>query len=299
MSGISGPFAAGPGGITRSASARRKCPVNAPLTLLIAELGRTLDPSIIIENAPIDLTSTSQTPQTSTPKGVIKTENIDPKKPSLQSKPKPSRVKREQNLYGEDYTTIEDADLENDPDRVDLSQLNLPGGPISSNRRPENRPGRGWRKVELWIEHDEPQEIVIDDDELEESASRTMAPARVKIEDERMDIVGEEEMGAESRMDLDKTEIEELARVAQRRRLQLRKKAMKGKSREEKEEMAREHVDFEALTSTFLDPDPSQVTAPAHTRTHLLELGANTVPERRKTVHATITPYITTITTHR
>jgi len=162
-------------------------------------------------------------------------------------------MKKEEDVHGDGYAG---GDLTDTLDRVDLSEINLPGGPISSNRRPEKRVGRGWKKIELWIEQADPEEIVIDD---EDEQLRTSAPVSVKIEDGRMeDVVGEKTVSAHP-MFVDLNENEELAQMAERRRRKLRREAMKGKSRAEKEEMAREEVDFEAMRSTFLNPDATQV----------------------------------------
>jgi hypothetical protein len=47
--------------------------------------------------------------------------------------------------------------------------------------------------------------------------------------------------------------------MAEKRRRKLRRKQMKGKSREEKEEIARQEVDFEVLQKTFIEDDASLV----------------------------------------
>jgi hypothetical protein len=144
-------------------------------------------------------------------------------------------------------------------DRVDLSQLNLPGGPISSSRAPEKRV-RGWKKIEMWIEQEDPEEIVIDEEDEVEEPMTTRAPVRVKFEDEQMeDVVVPDEIIPAVTMDIDMTENEEFLKMAEKRRRKLRRKAMKGKSREEKEEIAREEVDFEVMQKTLLEDDESQV----------------------------------------
>src|SRR5271170_7042782 len=70
-------------------------------------------------------------------------------------------------------------------DRVDLAELDLPGGPVSSQRKDE-RMGR-WKKVELWIEQEQAEEIILDDDDDEDDSPRQQI--RVKIEDEPMEDV--------------------------------------------------------------------------------------------------------------
>jgi hypothetical protein len=49
--------------------------------------------------------------------------------------------------------------------------------------------------------------------------------------------------------------------MAEKRRRKLWRKQMKGKSREEKEEIASEEVDFELMQKTFLEDDASQVVS--------------------------------------
>jgi hypothetical protein len=111
----------------------------------------------------------------------------------------------------------------------------------------------------MWIEQDDPEEIVIDEDDVEEPTT-IRAPVRVKFEDEQMeDVVVPDEITPAARMDIDLMENEEFLKMAEKRRRKLRRKAMKGKSREEKEEIAREEVDFEVMQKTFLEADASQV----------------------------------------
>ena len=234
-----------------------KPPIKYPMTL--PELGRTVDTSIVIADAPGGIATTSQPLPARTSQVPVKTENTTSKKSTLapQHKP-PGRIKKE-DMYGDGYAEEAATDT---LDRVDLSQLNLPGGPISSSRKPEKRVGRGWKKIELWIEQDHLEEIVIDDedDQLHTSAH---APVSVKVEDEGMEDVVREETSSAVPMFLDLNENEELARIAERRRRVLRRQAMKGKSRAEKEEMAREEVDFEEMRSTFLHSDTTQVKHPS------------------------------------
>jgi hypothetical protein len=111
----------------------------------------------------------------------------------------------------------------------------------------------------MWIEQEDPEEIVIDEDEVEEPTT-IRTPVRVKFEDEQMeDVVVLDEMTPAATMDIDSTQNEEFLKMAEKRRRKLRRKQMKGKSREEKEEIAREEVDFEVLQKTFVEDDASQV----------------------------------------
>lgn len=199
------------------------------------------------------MASTSQTIPPPTPQVVIKTETTISAKSTVAPQHKQPRIKREEGAYGDAY---EMGDMNDDMDRVDLSQLNLPGGPISSSRTPDKR-ARGWKKIELWIEQDDPEEIMLDEED-EQSPEARPAGVNVKVEDERMKDVETEEMIVEVPLVVDSIDDDSIARMEKRRR-KLRRKAMKGKSREEKEEMAREEVDFEAMRSTFLDPDATQV----------------------------------------
>jgi hypothetical protein len=52
---------------------------------------------------------------------------------------------------------------------------------------------------------------------------------------------------------------EESLKYAEKSRARRRRRVLKGKSREEKEEMAREKVDLEVLREQFLNVDPSEV----------------------------------------
>lgn len=168
------------------------------------------------------------------------------------------RIKREEDVYGDGYDLGEVAD---NLDRVDLSQLNLPGGPISSSRAPEKR-ARGWKKIEMWIEQEDPEEIVIDEVGEVAEPTTSRAPVRVKFEDEQMeDVVVPDEIAPTTTMDVDSTHNEQFLQMAEKRRRKLWRKQMKGKSREEKEEIASEEVDFELLQKTFLEDDASQVVS--------------------------------------
>lgn len=146
-------------------------------------------------------------------------------------------------------------------DRVDLAELDLPGGPVSSQRKNE-RMGR-WKKVELWIEQEEAEQIVLDDDEEETTSQQEV---RVKIEDEPMEDVSVpdvETISAPQVMAIESDEdIEEKTRLAAKSRKRRKRKSLKGKTQEEKEEMAREEVDLEALRKDFQTADGSEVFPP-------------------------------------
>lgn len=145
-------------------------------------------------------------------------------------------------------------------ERVDLAELTFPGGPVSS-RRKNDRVGRGWKKIELWIEQEDPEEIILDDDDEDNNSvvpeSGGSKQVTVKVED---DVMGEVELPAAEPMFIESDEDhEELMRFAEKSRARRRRKAFKGKSREEKEEMAREEVDLEVLKDQFLNGDASEV----------------------------------------
>ena len=187
----------------------------------------------------------------------IKTEDTASKRSSTQAKPatpKKPKVKKEvddtQELP-EDYVD----ELGLDP-RIDLADFDLPGGPVSSQRKDE-RMGR-WKKVELWIEQEEAEEVLPDDDE--EATSQQLV--RVKVEESVEDvnpppvetIMAPQVMAIESDEDL-----EEKMRHAAKSRRRRRRRELKGKTQEEKEEMAREEVDLEILRKVFLASDGSDV----------------------------------------
>jgi hypothetical protein len=144
-------------------------------------------------------------------------------------------------------------------DRVDLAELDLPGGPVSSQRKDE-RTGR-WKRVELWIEQEEAEEIILDDEE--DDAPRQQV--RVKIEDEPMEDVtlpAVETIPAPQVMSIESDEdVEEKMRIAAKSRRTRKQRALKGKTQEEKEEMAREEVDLEVMRENFLSTDGSEVSS--------------------------------------
>jgi hypothetical protein len=139
---------------------------------------------------------------------------------------------------------------------VDLTLLDLPGGPISS-RRPHDRASRGWKKVELWIEQEDPEEIILDDDDDTQTYDNKNK-AQVKIEDE--DVMREFLKLDPKEMDLEDDEgMTDNTQNTERARAQRRKRAFTGKSKEEKEEIAREELDLEVMQEQFLTQDPFEV----------------------------------------
>ena len=144
-------------------------------------------------------------------------------------------------------------------DRVDLADLDFPGGPVSSQRKDE-RTGR-WKRVELWIEQEEAEEIILDDEE--DDAPRQQV--RVKIEDEPMEDVivpPVETIPAPQVMSVESDEdVEEKMRIAAKSRRRRKQRALKGRTQEEKEEMAREEVDLEVMRKNFLTTDGSEVSS--------------------------------------
>jgi hypothetical protein len=140
-------------------------------------------------------------------------------------------------------------------DRVDLSELSFRGGPVSS-RRKNDRLGRGWKKIELWVEQEEPEEIVLDDDDVPSTQITNPKQVTVKTEDEPM---GGIIMSVPEAMDIDDVSDTENLILAQENRARRRRLYLKGKSQEEKEEVAREEVDMEVLREQFLGEDESKV----------------------------------------
>ena len=213
--------------------------------------------SVTVETAPLEGV-TEVEPSTATATTPIKTEDTPSKKSTTQAKlatPKKPKVKKEvddtQELP-EDF--MDELGLD---DRVDLAELDLPGGPVSSQRKNE-RMGR-WKRVELWIEQEEAEEIILDDDE--DDASRQQV--RVKIEDEPMEDVtvpAVETIPTPQVTTVESDEdVEEKMKIAAKNRKRRKRRALKGKTQEEKEEMAREEVDLEVLGNNFLAADASEV----------------------------------------
>ena len=152
------------------------------------------------------------------------------------------------------YEEIDESDQMAIAERVDLAELNFPGGPVSS-RRKNDRVGRGWKKIELWIEQEDVEEIVLDD--TPEREVRGPRQVTVKVEDETMEEISlpaPEPMVIESDEDQ-----EEKMRLDETSRARRRRNALKGKSREEMEEMGREEVDLDVLKQQFLTVDGSEV----------------------------------------
>ena len=138
------------------------------------------------------------------------------------STPRKTKVKKEED---NGYEEIDENNQMAIDDRVDLAELHFPGGPVSS-RRKNDRVGRGWKKIELWIEQEDAEEIVLDDTpEPEISGPRQVT---VKVEDESMGEINlpePEPMVIESDGDQ-----EEMMRLAEKSRAMRRRKALKGKS---------------------------------------------------------------------
>jgi hypothetical protein len=161
-----------------------------------------------------------------------------------------TKVKKELDDGIDEFDDDEEMELE---DRIDLAEMNFPGGPISS-RRTSTRNGRGWKKVELWIEQEETDEIIIDD---EPTASQPPQPIQVKVEDEPMGGIIVPMPGPMVIEDPETTA--EKLRLAEKSRARQRRRRVKGKSREEKEELAREELDLEVLRDQFSGDDGTEV----------------------------------------
>jgi hypothetical protein len=235
-----------------------------PLVILgitIESRGRA-DSSITIEDAPIEVPGSVELSASSAAE--VATEGLAVKKEGESSKIKPTTSRTNTKIKKEDenaYESFDEADQIAMEQRIDLAELNFPGGPVSS-RRKNDRVGRGWKKIELWIEQEDPEEIVLDDDDGTTSTTNNVSTKRapkqvtVKIEDDVMEDV---QTSVPETMVIDDDDHKELLRLAERSRKQRRRKAMKGKSREEKEEIAREEVDLEVLKNQFLNTDASEV----------------------------------------
>jgi len=162
-----------------------------------------------------------------------------------------TRVKRED----DDEAPLADLEEVTLEERIDLADLNTPGDPVSS-RRKVDRVTRQWKKIELWVEQDDVEQIVIDDEHSETSVQHITVKQEVELQPSAgfqnpdlvlMDIDEGVEAGPSWRP------LESVPRRRRRRDLQ-------GKTQEEKEEVAREEVDLEILREQFLDPHVSEVS---------------------------------------
>jgi hypothetical protein len=141
-------------------------------------------------------------------------------------------------------------------ERLDLAELNVPGGPISSRRKTSRV--RGWKKIELWIEEEDRQEIVLDEDGIPNPEGSGREQVSVKIEDDAM---GEVMFSVPQPIMLESSDESraEKMRRAQKSRARKLKTLLKGKTREDKEELAREEVDLEVLRDQLLNQHEPEV----------------------------------------
>ena len=93
-----------------------------------------------------------------------------------------TRVKREDDAEAPLSGDLEEVRL---ADRIDLADLNTPGDPVSSCRKPDPRLNRQWKQIELWFEQDVEEILIVD----EESDSR-QKPVAVKMESQQLLAVG-------------------------------------------------------------------------------------------------------------
>lgn len=190
------------------------------------------DASVTVESAPVEIIgaesdskvgTTLSTPQTS-----VKTE--DASKPQTPKKPAQTSTRTRIKMEDDGYDLPDEREEEMPMDtRVDLAELNFPGGPVSSRRKNE-RGVRGWKKIELWIEQEEAEEIVVSDEERPPAAAPQV---RVKVEDEPMGgiVVPEPEMMV---IDDEEDHTVKKPEVAMKSRARRQKKILRGKTREEK-----------------------------------------------------------------
>jgi RNA polymerase III RPC4 len=215
------------------------------LSIIIAEM-RAHGSSLTVEKAPVEGSTPSLSDPSASTKTTVKTEG-ESSKPATPQKTAvvKTKVKREED-DGIDSPDEQEAD-----ERIDLSELNFPGGPVSSSRR-NDRIARGWKKVELWIEQGDAEEI-----DLDREPSPPPAPKRVtiKVEDDHSTGIL---VPAPEPMELDE-DLGRTAEVAPKIRARRRRKSLKGKSREEKEEMAREELDLEVIKEHFSSEDGFEV----------------------------------------
>ena len=172
--------------------------------------------------------------------GDLKPENAASTSQKRQSTRQPTRVKREDDDEAPVLGDLEEVTL---GERIDLADLNTPGDPVSSQRKVD-RVSRQWKKIELWVEQDDVEEIVIDDEHSDTTRVSVKEEQKQQpaLDLQNLDVV---------MMDIDEG-VESGASAAQvpRRR---RQRDLLGKTQEEKEELAREEVDLEILREQFSD----------------------------------------------
>lgn len=210
--------------------------------------------SLTVERVPIEGTTPVQTDLAAaatltapTVKREGEPSSQKPPTPRKKAPPKP-RIKKEDE---DEFDSPDELDGEVE-ERIDLAELNFPGGPISSSRK-NDRTVRGWKKIELWIEQEDAEEIIIDD-----TPPPPPQPGQVTVKLEDDPSAGVVVHIPESMVIDEEPENTDVVqtRPARRRR---HKKSLKGKSREEKEEMAREELDLEVLKEQLLTEDGSEV----------------------------------------
>lgn len=216
------------------------------VSIIIADT-RAHGSSLTVEKAPVEGGTPSLSGPSTSTSDTVKREGETSKKPATPRDPTvaKTKVKREED-DGFDSPNEEEAD-----ERIDLSELNFPGGPVSSRRR-NDRIARGWKKIELWIEQEDAEVIVLDDEPTLPPGPKQVA---VKVED---DNPTEMILPAPEPMELDE-DLGLKSEVTAERRARRRRKSLKGKSREEKEEMAREELDLEVIKDHFSGEDGSEV----------------------------------------
>src|SRR5436305_13696258 len=128
------------------------------VSIIIADM-RAHGSSLTVEKAHVEGGIPSLSDPSASTSDKVKTEGETPKKPATPRGPTftKKKVKREED-DGFDSSNEQEVD-----ERIDLSELNFPGGPVSSSRR-NDRAARGWRNIELWIEQEDAEGIVVDDD---------------------------------------------------------------------------------------------------------------------------------------
>ena len=216
------------------------------VSIIIADM-RGHGSSLTVEKAPVEGGIPSLSEPSASTSDTVKTEGETPKKPATPRKPTvaKTKVKREED-DGFDSPNEQEAD-----ERIDLSELNFPGGPVSSSRK-NDRATRGWKKIELWIEQEDAEVIVLDDEPPPPPVPKQVT---VKVEDDNPTGML---VPAPEPMEIDE-DLGGKLEVTAERRARRRKKSLKGKSREEKEEMAREELDLEVIKEQFSGHDGSEV----------------------------------------